>query len=77
MFNRNQINQIMEQFVWENDSIADLVFILLNKLCNSKSSLAGHVLSIISTVLPLAFSVAGSILVIKLGWRLFRNFTKG
>ena len=77
MFNRNQINQIMDQFVWENDSIEDLVFILLNKLCKGNSSLAGQAFSIISTVLPFAFSVAGSILVIKLGWHLFRNFTKG
>ena len=31
----------------------------------------------ISDVLPLALTVAGAVLVVSLGWRLFRNFTRG
>lgn len=31
----------------------------------------------ISDMLPLALTVAGAILVVTLGWRLFRNFTRG
>lgn len=34
-------------------------------------------LDAISDVLPLALTVAGAILVVTLGWRLFRNFTRG
>ena len=32
---------------------------------------------VIPGLLPSALIVAGSILVVTLGWRLFRNFTKG
>ena len=34
-------------------------------------------LSAIGSVLPTALTVAGAILVVTMGWRLFRNFTKG
>lgn len=30
-----------------------------------------------SSVLPYALTIAGAILVVNVGWRLFRNFTKG
>ena len=35
------------------------------------------ILSSIAEVLPFALCVAGAILVVNLGWRLFRNFTRG
>lgn len=48
---------------------------------NCLSGLFGQLKTIlfdgISDVLPLALTVAGAILVVNLGWRLFRNFTKG
>ena len=31
----------------------------------------------IASVLPIALPVAGTILVVTIGWRLFRNFTRG
>lgn len=34
-------------------------------------------LDAISDILPMALTVAGAILVVTLGWRLFRNFTRG
>lgn len=41
------------------------------------SSTSSDMLSAIGTVLPTALTVAGAILVVTLGWRLFRNFTRG
>lgn len=41
------------------------------------SQLQNIMLDGISDVLPLALNVAGAILVVALGWRLFRNFTRG
>lgn len=38
---------------------------------------AQAMLDTIADVLPIALSVAGAILVVTLGWRLFRNFTHG
>lgn len=48
-------------------------YIIENLVNNVKDSL----LSSFSDVLPTALTVAGAILVVNLGWRLFRNFTKG
>lgn len=41
------------------------------------STTSSDMLSAIGTVLPTALTVAGAILVVTLGWRLFRNFTRG
>lgn len=38
---------------------------------------AQSMLDTIADVLPIALTVAGAILVVNLGWRLFRNFTHG
>ena len=46
-------------------------------LSSAMTTTANNMLSAISTVLPTALSVAGAILVVTLGWRLFRNFTHG
>ncbi len=46
-------------------------------LAGAMSTTANNMLSAISSVLPTALSVAGAILVVTLGWRLFRNFTHG
>lgn len=35
------------------------------------------ILDSVADILPLALTVAGAILVVTLGWRLFRNFTRG
>lgn len=48
-------------------------FIIRNLVASVKDSL----LSSVSDVLPVALSVAGAVLVVNLGWRLFRNFTRG
>lgn len=44
-------------------------------------TLAGDIstdmLESIKSVLPIALTVAGAVLVVTLGWRLFRNFTRG
>lgn len=41
------------------------------------SSLKNILFSTMSDILPIAFAVAGAILVVNLGWRLFKNFTRG
>lgn len=46
-------------------------------LNSALSTTSADMLSAIGSVLPTALTVAGAILVVTLGWRLFRNFTKG
>lgn len=46
-------------------------------LNNALSTTSTDMLSAIGSVLPTALTVAGAILVVTLGWRLFRNFTRG
>lgn len=41
------------------------------------SGVAQSMLDSIADILPVALTVAGAILVVTLGWRLFRNFTRG
>lgn len=41
------------------------------------TQLKNNILDGIADVLPLALSVGGAILVVNLGWRMFRNFTRG
>ena len=41
------------------------------------STTADQMQSAIGQVLPIALPVAGTILVITIGWRLFRNFSRG
>lgn len=36
-----------------------------------------NMLESIKSVLPIALTVAGAVLVVTLGWHLFRNFTRG
>ena len=45
-------------------------------LSNSFTSVASDMTSAIGTVLPIALGVAGTILVIFLGWKLFKRLTK-
>lgn len=46
----------------------------IDSLCKAHRDV---ILSALADVLPFALSVAGAILVVSLGWRLFRSFTKG
>jgi len=46
-------------------------------LNSALSTTSNDMLSAIGSVLPSALTVAGAILVVTLGWRLFRNFTRG
>lgn len=46
-------------------------------LNSALSTTSNDMLSAIGSVLPTALTVAGAILVVTLGWRLFRNFTRG
>lgn len=46
-------------------------------LINLLKQVKDLLLSGISNVIPIALGVAGAILVVNLGWRLFRNFTRG
>lgn len=43
---------------------------------SSFEKLSGDILSAIATILPYALSVAGTALVIFLGWKLFKRLTK-
>lgn len=46
-------------------------------IANASDGPAHAMLDAIVDVLPVALTVAGAILVVTLGWRLFRNFTRG
>lgn len=72
----------------DSQMISDLVFMLKNGSLNSGAfartiirlcvqGLDDYIFDTISKILPLALTVAGGILVVTLGWRLFRNFTRG
>lgn len=50
---------------------------ITSALVDAMGSTADEMLSAIGKVLPTALTVAGAILVVTLGWRLFRNFTRG
>ena len=49
----------------------------VSALTTALSTTADQMESAIAAVLPIALPVAGTILVITIGWRLFRNFTRG
>lgn len=63
-------------FLTETSSVANMETIT-TALNSALSSTSSDMLSAIGTVLPTALTVAGAILVVTLGWRLFRNFTRG
>lgn len=46
-------------------------------LTGALTTTANNITSAIGSILPIALGVAGTILVITIGWRLFRNFTHG
>lgn len=46
-------------------------------LTGAMTTTANNITSAIGSILPIALGVAGTILVITIGWRLFRNFTHG
>ena len=46
-------------------------------LVSALSTTADQMQGAIGDILPIALPVAGTILVITVGWRLFRNFTRG
>lgn len=45
-------------------------------LSTSFTSLSGDMMDAISTVLPIALGIGGAVLVIFLGWKLFKRLTK-
>lgn len=46
-------------------------------LISGLTTTASDMQSAIGDIVPIALPVAGTILVITIGWRLFRNFTRG
>ena len=46
-------------------------------LTTALSTTADQMTGAIGDILPIALPVAGTILVVTIGWRLFRNFTRG
>jgi len=50
---------------------------ITSALQTAMTTVASDMTSAIGSILPIALGVAGSILVITLGWKLFRRFTKG
>ena len=46
-------------------------------LTGAMTTTANNITSAIGSILPIALGVAGTILVITIGWSLFRNFTHG
>lgn len=49
---------------------------ITDALSTAMTSTASEMTSAIGTVLPIALGVAGGILVITLGWKLFKRLTK-
>lgn len=58
-------------------SAATTVATISEALVSALGTTANSMMDAIGDVLPVALPVAGAILVITMGWRLFRNFTKG
>lgn len=50
---------------------------LVTQLVNTLTTTATQMEGAIGDVMKVALPLAGSILVINIGWRLFRNFTRG
>lgn len=46
-------------------------------LVSALTTTADQMQGAIGDILPVALPVAGTILVVTIGWRLFRNFTRG
>ena len=46
-------------------------------LVSALTTTANDMQGAIGEILPVALPVAGTILVVTIGWRLFRNFTRG
>jgi len=49
----------------------------ITALTTALQTTADQMQASIGDILPIALPVAGTILVITIGWRLFRNFTRG
>lgn len=60
-----------------SETAAPTVETVSTALTTALTSTANSMMSAIGSVLPIALPVAGAILVITMGWRLFRNFTHG
>lgn len=56
---------------------ATTVDTVTSALTGAMTTTANNITSAIGSILPIALGVAGTILVITIGWRLFRNFTHG
>lgn len=68
--------QIAQTLSGMSPASKDLYFKFMLALAD-KGGTAATMLGTIADILPIALTVAGSILVVTLGWRLFRNFTRG
>lgn len=68
------LNQLLRRFA-SGQSSGGFVGKEFIRLC--VTSVGTTIMDSLSSVLPLGLTVAGAILVVNLGWRLFRNFTKG
>lgn len=59
------------------DGVDTAVETVTSALTGAMTTTANNITSAIGSILPIALGVAGTILVITIGWRLFRNFTHG
>lgn len=66
-----------DSFNGMSDACHDLFKTFSSYLTYRSNNIAFTILNQIGNILPIALSVAGAILVVKLGWKLFKNFTKG
>lgn len=49
----------------------------ISGMISGLTTTASQMQDTIGQIIPIALGVAGTILVITVGWRLFRNFTRG
>lgn len=66
--------QYLNNFLHGRVSAGSFVLYLLKSLIPQVKAI---LLDSLADVLPVALTVAGAVLVVNLGWRLFRNFTRG
>lgn len=79
MIGYGSYNYFMEQLVKLNMSqpVKKIWRSMMIYIASSSDGPGKVILDTIADVLPVALTVAGAILVVTLGWHLFRNFTRG
>ena len=74
VINESTIDTLSKLFQNGNISASQYVSMLFK---SAATNLRDTIIGAFGDILPAALLVAGAVLVVALGWRLFRNFTRG